>query len=144
MDGDGLQVLVVDDSAMVRQVMQSILSTDRRIGVKAAADPLIAWAKMQKDPPDVVITDLEMPRMDGLELISRLRGHAPSLPIVLLSGFSETLGLGESSTGADVVLQKSANEVSHLVRAVNRLLRRKPARKPPTGEAPLKVKRKTV
>ncbi|MGB7150848.1 MAG: response regulator, partial [Terriglobales bacterium] len=65
-NGDSLQVLVVDDSAMVRQVMQSILGTDRRISVKAAADPLIAWAKMEKEPPDVIISDLEMPRMDGL------------------------------------------------------------------------------
>jgi hypothetical protein len=53
-NGNGLQVLVVDDSAMVRQVMQAIMSTDRRINVKAAADPLIAWGKMQKEPPHVV------------------------------------------------------------------------------------------
>jgi len=45
LNGNGLQVLVVDDSAMVRQVMQAILATDRRINVKAAADPLIAWGK---------------------------------------------------------------------------------------------------
>jgi chemotaxis response regulator CheB len=46
MNGNDLQVLVVDDSAMVRQVMQAILGTDRRINVRAAADPLIAWGKM--------------------------------------------------------------------------------------------------
>jgi len=60
MNENDLQVLVVDDSAMVRQVMQAILSADRRILVRAAADPLIAWSKMQKEAPDVVITDLEM------------------------------------------------------------------------------------
>lgn len=87
MDGDGLQVLVVDDSAMVRQVMQSILSTDRRIGVKAAADPLIAWAKMQKEPPDVVITDLEMPRMDGLTFIRKIMLEMPT-PVVVCSGLA--------------------------------------------------------
>jgi len=53
------------------------------------------------------------------------------------------LGLTESNTGADAVIQKSAHEVSHLLRAVSRLLRRKPARKGPAGEAP-KVKRKAV
>jgi CheY-like chemotaxis protein len=82
-----------------------------------------------------------MPRMDGLELISKLRAMSPTLPIVLLSGFTETLGLAESATGADVVLQKSANEITHLVRAVSRLLRRK---KPPASQPPLKAKRKTV
>jgi two-component system chemotaxis response regulator CheB len=87
MKEDGLQVLVVDDSAMVRQVMQSILSTDRRIIVKAAADPLIAWVKMQKEPPDVVITDLEMPRMDGLTFIRKIMAEMPT-PVVVCSGLA--------------------------------------------------------
>ncbi|MGC2818104.1 MAG: chemotaxis response regulator protein-glutamate methylesterase [Candidatus Sulfotelmatobacter sp.] len=87
LNGNALQVLVVDDSAMVRQVMQAILSTDRRINVKAAADPLIAWAKMQKEPPDVVITDLEMPRMDGLTFIRKIMSEMPT-PIVVCSGLA--------------------------------------------------------
>lgn len=87
LNGNALQVLVVDDSAMVRQVMQAILSTDRRINVKAAADPLIAWAKMQKESPDVVITDLEMPRMDGLTFIRKIMSEMPT-PIVVCSGLA--------------------------------------------------------
>ena len=82
-----MQVLIVDDSAMVRQVMQSILGTDSRIHVKAAADPLIAWAKMQKDRPDVVITDLEMPRMDGLTFIRKIMLEMPT-PVVVCSGLA--------------------------------------------------------
>jgi hypothetical protein len=55
---------------------------------------------------------------------------------VLVSGYVDTLGLNEVSTGADVVIQKSANEVSHLVRSVNRLLRRKsPPKKPAIAQA---------
>jgi two-component system, chemotaxis family, protein-glutamate methylesterase/glutaminase len=87
MNGDDLQVLVVDDSAMVRQVMQAILGTDRRIRVKAAADPLIAWVKMQKEPPNVVITDLEMPRMDGLTFIRKIMVEMPT-PVVVCSGLA--------------------------------------------------------
>jgi two-component system, chemotaxis family, protein-glutamate methylesterase/glutaminase len=87
LNGNGLQVLVVDDSAMVRQVMQAILATDRRITVKAAADPLIAWAKMQKECPDVVITDLEMPRMDGLTFIRKIMAEMPT-PVVVCSGLA--------------------------------------------------------
>jgi two-component system chemotaxis response regulator CheB len=87
LNGNGLQVLVVDDSAMVRQVMQAILSTDRRISVKAAADPLIAWGKMQKESPDVVITDLEMPRMDGLTFIRKIMAEMPT-PVVVCSGLA--------------------------------------------------------
>lgn len=86
-NGNGLNVLVVDDSAMVRQVVQAILSTDWRINVKTAADPLIAWAKMQKESPDVVVTDLEMPRMDGLTFIRKIMAEMPT-PVVVCSGLA--------------------------------------------------------
>ncbi|MGA8212131.1 MAG: chemotaxis response regulator protein-glutamate methylesterase [Candidatus Sulfotelmatobacter sp.] len=105
---DELQVLVVDDSAMVRQVMQAILSTDRRISVKAAADPLIAWGKMQKDPPDVVITDLEMPRMDGVTFIRKIMAEMPT-PIVVCSGLAARgteLALRALEEGAVEVITK--------------------------------------
>jgi CheY-like chemotaxis protein len=87
---------------------------------------------------DLVVTDYKMPRMDGLELIARLRKLQPEIRIVLVSGFVDTLGLNEATTGADGVIQKSANEVTHLVRTVNRLLRRK---KPATGAGGSKAKR---
>jgi two-component system, chemotaxis family, protein-glutamate methylesterase/glutaminase len=85
--GDELHVLVVDDSAMVRQVMHAILSTNRMVKVSVAADPLIAWGKMQKDPPDVVITDLEMPRMDGVTFIRKIMSEMPT-PVVVCSGLA--------------------------------------------------------
>jgi two-component system chemotaxis response regulator CheB len=105
---NGLQVLVVDDSAMVRQVMQSILGTDRRIAVKAAADPLIAWAKMQKERPDVVISDLEMPRMDGLTFIRKIMQEMPT-PVVVCSGLAARgteLALRALEEGAVEVITK--------------------------------------
>jgi len=82
-----LHVLVVDDSATVRQVMQAILQTDPRITVSAAADPLIAATKMQKEQPDVVVTDLEMPRMDGLTFLRKIMAESP-LPVVVCSGYA--------------------------------------------------------
>jgi two-component system, chemotaxis family, protein-glutamate methylesterase/glutaminase len=82
-----LHVLVVDDSAMVRQVMQAILQTDQRIAVNVAADPLIAAVKMQKERPHVVITDLEMPRMDGLTFLRKIMAESP-LPVVVCSGLA--------------------------------------------------------
>src|ERR1700678_1972835 len=108
MDGNDLQVLVVDDSAMVRQVMQAILGTDRRITVKAAADPLIAWGKMRKDPPDVVITDLEMPRMDGVTFIRKIMSEMPT-PVVVCSGLAARgteLALRALEEGAIEVITK--------------------------------------
>jgi len=103
-----LHVLVVDDSAVVRQVMQAILQTDQRITVSAASDPLIASAKMQKERPDVVITDLEMPRMDGLTFLRKIMAESP-LPVVICSGFAAKgtdLALRALEEGAVEVITK--------------------------------------
>lgn len=78
---------MVDDSATVRTVMQAILSTDARIKVSTAPDALIGWAKLQKEAPNVVITDLEMPRMDGLTFIRKIMAEAPRA-VVVCSGLA--------------------------------------------------------
>jgi CheY-like chemotaxis protein len=82
---------------------------------------------------DVVVTDYRMPRMNGAELIQRIRKLNPNARIILLSGFVEPLGLTEENTGADVVIAKSANEPAHLTRGVKRLLSRA-TRKPPVTQ----------
>ena len=82
---------------------------------------------------DVVVTDYRMPRMNGAELIRRIRKLNPNARIILLSGFVEPLGLTEENTGADVVIAKSANEPAHLTRGVKRLLSRA-TRKPPASQ----------
>jgi len=79
-----IHVLVVDDSAVVRQVMQGILGADPKIKVSVAADPIIAFAKIEKETPDVVITDLVMPRMDGLTFLRKIMTERP-LPVVVCS-----------------------------------------------------------
>jgi len=77
-------VLVVDDSAVVRQVMQGVLGTDSQIKVSIAADPIIGFAKIERDKPDVVITDLVMPRMNGLAFLKKIMAEVP-LPVVVCS-----------------------------------------------------------
>ena len=78
--------------------------------------------------PDLVITDYRMSPMDGLELIAQLRQRGYNNPIILLSGFAETLGMRSETSGADVVIQKSSNEVATLLRHTKRLLTpKKPA-----------------
>jgi two-component system chemotaxis response regulator CheB len=83
------RVLVVDDSALVRQVMAEILSSDPAIEViGAAADPYAAWDKIQRLKPDVVTLDVEMPRMDGLTFLEKLMRARP-LPVVMVSSLTE-------------------------------------------------------
>jgi CheY-like chemotaxis protein len=82
---------------------------------------------------DVVVTDYRMPRMNGAELIKRIRLLDPNARIILLSGFVEPLGLTEMNTGADAVISKSANEPAHLTRSVKRLVNRG-VRKPPASQ----------
>ncbi|HKV77970.1 MAG TPA: chemotaxis response regulator protein-glutamate methylesterase [Candidatus Sulfotelmatobacter sp.] len=79
-----IHVLVVDDSAVVRQVMQGILQTDPDITVSVAADPIIAFSKIERERPNVVITDLVMPRMDGLTFLSKIMSETP-LPVIVCS-----------------------------------------------------------
>ena len=88
---------------------------------------------------DVVVTDYRMPRMNGGELIQRIRALEPNARIILLSGFVEPLGLTEQNTGADAVLLKSANEPAQLMRTVKRLVNRT-LRKPPGSQKALQAR----
>lgn len=131
------RILLVDDNAHGLSARKQVLEElgHRVVTASSGAEALEQFGSHKFD---LVVTDYKMPRMDGMELIVRLRKQSQELPIVLISGFVDAMGLNEENTGADVVIQKSANEVSHLIRAVNRLLRRKPVRKPAASEAPLK------
>src|SRR5215475_14815069 len=78
-------VLVVDDSAVMRQVTAAVLSRDPDLTVVPAADPIIAQEKMSRARPDVILLDLDMPRMDGLTFLRKIMREDP-LPVVICSG----------------------------------------------------------
>ena len=80
-----IHVLVVDDSAVVRQFMSALLGAEQGMEVMVAADPLIALRKMESRRPDVIVLDLEMPRMDGLTFLRRVMRQDP-IPVVVCSG----------------------------------------------------------
>ncbi len=83
---------------------------------------------------DLVVTGYRLGKMDGAAMVKRIRAVLPEVRVIMFSGHVEVLGLTESATGADVVLAKGPNEVAHLVRAVSRMLRQRPAKKLPTAE----------
>ncbi|WP_353083984.1 chemotaxis response regulator protein-glutamate methylesterase [Stenotrophomonas sp.] len=98
--GAPCKVLIVDDSAVVRQMLSEILDSDPGIEVVGtAADPLLAREKIKRLAPDVITLDVEMPRMDGLAFLENLMRLHP-LPVVMISSLTER--------GADTTLQALA------------------------------------
>ena len=120
-------ILLVDDNSDGLIARPSVLE---EVGFKVvpAGSGADALKMIEEQTFDLVITDYKMSPMNGLQLIGKLRERNFAKPIILLSGFAETLGLRPEATGADVVLQKNANEIVNLVRQAKRLLT--PARKP--------------
>lgn len=81
-----IKVLVIDDSAVVRQTMTEILSSDPEIEViGTASDPIFAARKIKSDRPDVITLDVEMPRMDGLTFLKRINNLEQPIPVVICS-----------------------------------------------------------
>ncbi len=80
-----INVMVVDDSAVVRQVVSAVLSKDRSIHILAAvADPIFAMQRMRMQWPDVIVLDIEMPRMDGVTFLKLIMAERPT-PVVICS-----------------------------------------------------------
>ncbi|MFN8389436.1 MAG: chemotaxis response regulator protein-glutamate methylesterase [Bdellovibrionota bacterium] len=85
-----IRVLVVDDSAVVRQTFERELQKDSEIQVVGTApDPYIARDKIVSLKPDVVVLDIEMPRMDGLTFLRKLMKHHP-IPVVIVSSLAKS------------------------------------------------------
>jgi len=130
----GTRLLIVDDNESGLAARRSVLE-ELGYWITTAVDPIEALPLFRPGSFSLVITDYKMPQMNGPQFIEKLREIDPTLPIILISGFVDSLGLSEATTGADVVIQKSANEVSHLVRAVGRLMKRKTPKKPPAVQS---------
>src|SRR5450756_941099 len=135
-------ILLVDDSRDGLLVRRALLE---EIGccVQTAVNGEEGLQLFQAAKFDVVVTDYRMPRMNGAELIQRIRLLDPNARIILLSGFVEPLGLTEQNTGADAVIAKSANEPARLLRTVRRLVNRT-ARKPPGAQEALQARAKAI
>src|SRR5688500_10507265 len=92
-----IKVLIVDDSAFVRTTYKTLLEHDPEIVViGTASDPYIAVQRIQKEKPDVITLDIEMPRMDGLTFLKKLMAQAP-MPVIVISN--------QSVKGADVAIR---------------------------------------
>lgn len=94
-------VLVVDDSAVDRRFVGGILSRDGKFKVEFAEDGSQALSRMREAEPDLIVTDLQMPNRNGLELVAAVRMHHPHVPIILMTGHgSEDLAVEALHRGA--------------------------------------------
>lgn len=104
-----IKVMVVDDSAVVRQVVAALLQEDPEIEVLCAvADPLLAMVRMKIQWPDVIVLDIEMPHMDGITFLKKIMAERPT-PVVICSTLTEKgaqTSLAALSAGAVAVITK--------------------------------------
>ena len=121
-----IQVMIVDDSAVVRQVLADAVTQAPGMEVMAtAADPLFAMTKMRRRWPDVLILDIEMPRMDGLGFLRKLMVERPT-PIIICSSLAErgsSTAMEALATGAfSVVTKPRAGLKDFLANAANDII----------------------
>jgi two-component system chemotaxis response regulator CheB len=129
-----IKVMIVDDSALVRQVVSQALATDSGIEVIAtASDPIFALEKMKTKWPDVLIVDIEMPRMDGISFLKKIMSERPT-PVVICSSLAEqgaqatfeALSAGavaiitKPKVGLKSFLEDSSNDIVQAVRSAAR------------------------
>jgi two-component system nitrogen regulation response regulator NtrX len=79
------QILVVDDEERIRQSLNGILK-DEGYEVVESKEGTQALKHLEVDPPDLVLLDIWMPGMDGMEVLERMKGQVPSLPVIMISG----------------------------------------------------------
>jgi two-component system chemotaxis response regulator CheB len=113
-----IRVLIIDDSASVRQTLAAVLSEDPEIEVMGVAtDPFMAARKIQEEIPDVITLDVEMPRMDGITFLRKLMSQRP-IPVVMCSSLtesgSETLLQALEAGAVDIILKPRIGAADYL------------------------------
>ncbi len=104
-----MHVLLIDDEPMVRKVVRKMLERQGHVVVEAE-NGRVGLAELRKSPFDLVVTDVVMPEVEGLEVLMTVRQHYPTLPVVVMSGTGHALALrsldSASKLGATATLQK--------------------------------------
>ncbi len=102
------RILVVDDTAVDRQLAGGLLELSPSIKVEYAENGRLALEAMEQSPPDLVVTDMQMPELDGLALVSEIRAHYPGIPVVLMTAKgSEAIAVEALERGAASYVPKS-------------------------------------
>ena len=130
------RVLLVDDEPLIRKLISGYLVAAGYV-VRVAVDGLDAIGKLRAGPPDLIISDLNMPRMSGLELLDVVRKRFPQIPVIVISA----VAADEMPEGvaADAYCPKNGFGFEQLLQTMSDL-----TRKPPLRTAPPHVDNKPV
>ena len=119
-----IRVLLAEDQAMVRGALSALLKLESDLDViGTAADGEEAWKMIQRDCPDVVVTDIEMPRLTGLELAQRIRDNKLECKVVILTTFARPGFLRralDAGVGGYLLKDAPAEQLAEAVRRVHR------------------------
>ena len=103
------KILIIDDEHMVCETLQDILQEDGYY-VRIALDALSGLAEIEKVPPDLVISDLKLPDISGLELLKRVKKERPFMEIIIMTG------LGEAETYLEA---KAEGAFDYIIKPIN-------------------------
>lgn len=119
---DMRHILVVDDSPADRTLAGKLLESETDFFVEYASDGIDALERMQAGLPLVVVTDLQMPEMDGMKLVAAVRRQYPNVPVILMTGVgSEDIALEALLLGAADYVPKS-HLATDLIESINSVL----------------------
>jgi CheY-like chemotaxis protein len=116
----GPNILVVDDELVIRQTLSTVLA-ELGCSVRTAADGLIALSAITAEIPDILISDLNMPRMCGFELLSLVRRRFPSIRVIAMSG-GYSGQIVPSGVAADAFYEKGGRCGTSLLQLVSSML----------------------
>ncbi|MGO8698979.1 MAG: response regulator [Limisphaerales bacterium] len=115
------RILVADDESAIRSLMSAVL-VHAGYHVDAAQDGAVAWAALQAEPYDLLITDCDMPKVTGIELVKNLRSARMDLPVILVTGALPWHEMTDSSLQIAATLEKPFT-VPNLLGVVGNVLR---------------------
>ena len=116
------KILVVDDSVDTREMMAKLLELES-FSVVTAEDGRVAINVAEKENPDLIITDINMPNMDGIQMITILRKHESlsQVPILAITAYGSSIASDAVKAGADRAMTKPV-EFDSLIEGIRRLI----------------------